>query len=417
MKVDTPRCWQSPAPTRAKMQSRTAMRASEHGTNAPTCAISTTAPTCARGGVRGVEGFRVGGGRRRGLLLWGGREVPWHAQGRERRVGQARQRPARPASTLHASRPIPILPPAPTLPAAPALPAPRHPPTWRMKVDLPPMLGPVTIWNQLLPRTISQSLEMNSTPSCASTHGCLRRGAAERGGAVQREGEGRQLVAAQAGPCRRGSPRQPASSRGAPRTRSNPPPASAQPPACPPASPRPPAPPPASPRPPARPPASQPAAPASQPASPPPARAPAAAQHQLALLGAQHGGAHVAGGRARRQVSKARQHVQLGQQRGHGLPHLGERARDVHHLHGRQAWEWCGGRGAGWAAGQWGAASGWAGAGAGQQRRRLAAPCAQPCTQPARSPPPPPRRPPAAPARAAARRSCRSGPAASPPPP
>ena len=36
MKVDTPRSWQSPAPTRAKMQSRTAMRASSQGTKQPT---------------------------------------------------------------------------------------------------------------------------------------------------------------------------------------------------------------------------------------------------------------------------------------------------------------------------------------------------------------------------------------------
>lgn len=36
MNVDTPRCWQSPAPTRAKMASRTAMRAESHGTKQPT---------------------------------------------------------------------------------------------------------------------------------------------------------------------------------------------------------------------------------------------------------------------------------------------------------------------------------------------------------------------------------------------
>jgi hypothetical protein len=47
MKVDTPRVWQSPAPTRAKMQSRTAMRAESHGTQHPTWASSTFTPTCA----------------------------------------------------------------------------------------------------------------------------------------------------------------------------------------------------------------------------------------------------------------------------------------------------------------------------------------------------------------------------------
>mmetsp|Transcript_16291 Transcript_16291/g.40540 ORF Transcript_16291/g.40540 Transcript_16291/m.40540 type:complete len:203 (+) Transcript_16291:582-1190(+) len=35
MKVDTPRCWQSPAPTRAKMASRTEMRAASHATKQP----------------------------------------------------------------------------------------------------------------------------------------------------------------------------------------------------------------------------------------------------------------------------------------------------------------------------------------------------------------------------------------------
>mmetsp|Transcript_13810 Transcript_13810/g.37312 ORF Transcript_13810/g.37312 Transcript_13810/m.37312 type:complete len:393 (-) Transcript_13810:2644-3822(-) len=88
MKVLTPRCWQSPAPTRAKMASRTQMRAEVQGTKQPTCAISTHAPTC------------------------------------------------------------------------------------RMKVDLPPMLGPVMIWNQLSPRRMTQSFLMKSTPSCASTQGC-----------------------------------------------------------------------------------------------------------------------------------------------------------------------------------------------------------------------------------------------------
>jgi hypothetical protein len=46
MKVDTPRCWQSPAPTRAKMASRGAMRALSAGTKHPTWAISTNTPTC-----------------------------------------------------------------------------------------------------------------------------------------------------------------------------------------------------------------------------------------------------------------------------------------------------------------------------------------------------------------------------------
>jgi hypothetical protein len=36
MKVLTPRCWQSPAPTRAKMASRGAMRALSAGTKQPT---------------------------------------------------------------------------------------------------------------------------------------------------------------------------------------------------------------------------------------------------------------------------------------------------------------------------------------------------------------------------------------------
>lgn len=38
--------WQSPAPTRAKMQSRTEMLALTHGTKEPTCAIRTFTPTC-----------------------------------------------------------------------------------------------------------------------------------------------------------------------------------------------------------------------------------------------------------------------------------------------------------------------------------------------------------------------------------
>lgn len=44
MKVEMPLSWQSPAPTRAKMQSRTAMVALSHGTKLPTCAISTFTP-------------------------------------------------------------------------------------------------------------------------------------------------------------------------------------------------------------------------------------------------------------------------------------------------------------------------------------------------------------------------------------
>lgn len=38
--------WQSPAPTRAKMQSRTEMLALSQGTNEPTCAIKMFTPTC-----------------------------------------------------------------------------------------------------------------------------------------------------------------------------------------------------------------------------------------------------------------------------------------------------------------------------------------------------------------------------------
>lgn len=37
--------------------------------------------------------------------------------------------------------------------------------TCRMKVDLPPMFGPVMMLNQLLPRSITQSLATNDTPS------------------------------------------------------------------------------------------------------------------------------------------------------------------------------------------------------------------------------------------------------------
>jgi len=46
MKVEMPRSWQSPAPTRAKMASRMAILALAHGTKEPTCAMSTHAPTC-----------------------------------------------------------------------------------------------------------------------------------------------------------------------------------------------------------------------------------------------------------------------------------------------------------------------------------------------------------------------------------
>lgn len=35
-----------------------------------------------------------------------------------------------------------------------------------MYVDLPPMLGPVMIWNQLSPRRITQSLAMKLMSSC-----------------------------------------------------------------------------------------------------------------------------------------------------------------------------------------------------------------------------------------------------------
>ncbi len=44
--------------------------------------------------------------------------------------------------------------------------------TCRMNVLFPPMLGPVTSVNQLLPLTSLQSLATNATPSCASTQGC-----------------------------------------------------------------------------------------------------------------------------------------------------------------------------------------------------------------------------------------------------
>jgi hypothetical protein len=44
-------------------------------------------------------------------------------------------------------------------------------PTCLMNVLLPPMLGPVMMLNQLLPRCITQSLDTNDTPSCTSTQG------------------------------------------------------------------------------------------------------------------------------------------------------------------------------------------------------------------------------------------------------
>jgi hypothetical protein len=48
MNVDTPRAWQSPAPTRAKMASRGVILALSAGTKQPTWAMSTRQPTCAR---------------------------------------------------------------------------------------------------------------------------------------------------------------------------------------------------------------------------------------------------------------------------------------------------------------------------------------------------------------------------------
>lgn len=45
MKVETPRVWQSPAPTRANTASRTESRADSAATKQPTCAISTATPT------------------------------------------------------------------------------------------------------------------------------------------------------------------------------------------------------------------------------------------------------------------------------------------------------------------------------------------------------------------------------------
>ncbi len=44
MKVDTPFCTASPAPTLASTQSTTEMRAEAHGTIMPTCAITTMLP-------------------------------------------------------------------------------------------------------------------------------------------------------------------------------------------------------------------------------------------------------------------------------------------------------------------------------------------------------------------------------------
>jgi hypothetical protein len=46
MKVETPRTWQSPAPTRAKTQSLTEMTAWSQGIKQPTWAMSTITPTC-----------------------------------------------------------------------------------------------------------------------------------------------------------------------------------------------------------------------------------------------------------------------------------------------------------------------------------------------------------------------------------
>uniref|UniRef100_A0A2P2J8C9 DNA mismatch repair protein MSH2 n=1 Tax=Rhizophora mucronata TaxID=61149 RepID=A0A2P2J8C9_RHIMU len=46
IKVETPRNWQSPAPTRANMQSRIEMLALSHGTKQPTCAMRIFTPTC-----------------------------------------------------------------------------------------------------------------------------------------------------------------------------------------------------------------------------------------------------------------------------------------------------------------------------------------------------------------------------------
>jgi len=46
MKVETPRIWQSPAPTRAKIASLMLISAPRAGTNIPTCARRTATPTC-----------------------------------------------------------------------------------------------------------------------------------------------------------------------------------------------------------------------------------------------------------------------------------------------------------------------------------------------------------------------------------
>jgi hypothetical protein len=45
MKVDTPFCTASPAPTLARMQSTTLISALSQGTNAPTCASTAIQPT------------------------------------------------------------------------------------------------------------------------------------------------------------------------------------------------------------------------------------------------------------------------------------------------------------------------------------------------------------------------------------
>jgi hypothetical protein len=44
-RVGMPRAWQSPAPTRARMESTTEISASSHGTKQPTCARRTLTPT------------------------------------------------------------------------------------------------------------------------------------------------------------------------------------------------------------------------------------------------------------------------------------------------------------------------------------------------------------------------------------
>ena len=62
MKVDTPLSWQSPAPTRAKIQSLMAMCASSQGTKQPTCAINTFTPTCSHAVVVSQADREVEGG-------------------------------------------------------------------------------------------------------------------------------------------------------------------------------------------------------------------------------------------------------------------------------------------------------------------------------------------------------------------